>query len=64
MLSNRITAKRRELNPTSHANDSVTNDIRLFQPPGLNIEDPMSVLMPASAMFVVLAHVSINEPIA
>jgi hypothetical protein len=51
MLSNRMTANNRELNPTSHANDNVTNDIRLFHPPGLNNEELISVLIPVSAIF-------------
>jgi len=51
MLSKRITANKRELNPTSHANDNVENDIKLFHPPGLKSVDPISVFIPVSAMF-------------
>lgn len=46
-----MTANNRELNPTSHAKDKVTNDIRLFHPPGLNNEELISVLIPVSAIF-------------
>lgn len=51
MLSNRMTANNLELNPTSHAKDNVTKDIRLCQPPGLNNDEPISVLIPVSAIF-------------
>ena len=54
MLSNLMTAKRRELNPTSHANASIANDKRLFQPPGFHIEVRMSVFTPVSAIFAAL----------
>jgi len=51
MLSNRMTANKRELNPTSHANANVENEIKLFQPPGLNIDGAESVFIPVSAIF-------------
>lgn len=62
MLSNLMTAKRRELKPTSHANASIANDRRLFQPPGFHIDVLMSVFTPASAIFAaVTTFRSINQ---
>ena len=63
MLSNLITANKRELNPTSQANANIANDKRLFQPPGLNIDVRMSVFPPASAIFATIYHVLIDWPI-
>ena len=51
MLSNLITANRRELNPTSHASANIANDNRLFHPPEFHIDVRMSVFTPASAIF-------------
>ena len=62
MLSNLMTAKRRELNPTSHANANIANDRRLFQPPGFHIDVLMSVFTPASAIFAAFDHVPIDQP--
>ena len=49
MLSNRITAKRRALNPASHANARMKNVSKLFQPPGFHIADRMSCRTTKSA---------------
>ena len=55
MLSKRITAKSRELNPARHANVKTKKTIRLFQPPGLASADRISPLPPASAIFSVMS---------
>ena len=52
MLSNRMTANKRELNPTSQARVSITNVNKLCKPPGFHIVERMSVFTPASAMLI------------
>jgi hypothetical protein len=51
MLSNRITANKREENPDIHANNKTVNVIKLFQPDEFDIVDFINLADEDTAIF-------------
>ena len=56
ILSNRMTANNRELNPASHASASTKNAIKLFHPPRFDNAERMSALATAVSAILTTQH--------
>jgi hypothetical protein len=56
MLSNRITANKREENPDIHANNKTVNVIKLFHPDEFDIDDFIYLAEDDTAIFPYTRH--------